>query len=195
MTTIPARPVGVLLAAGAGRRMGMPKALVRGAGGEPWLARAAGILLDAGCSPVVVVLGAAAAEARTLLPPDPRVEVVVADDWRLGMSASLAAGIRAAQATGATAAVVTLVDLPALPLAAVTRLLEPPPDRSALRRAGWDDGAPGHPVVIGRDHWGPVLDCLAGDEGAGRYLLAHGAELVDCADLGDGRDVDSAEAD
>jgi len=186
------RPVGVVLAAGAGRRMGVPKALVRGTDGEPWLARAVGILLDAGCSPVVAVLGAAADEARALLPADPRVEVVVAADWRLGMSASLAAGLYASSSTtGATVAVVTLVDLPALPLAAVKRLLEPPLEASTLRRAGWHDGAPGHPVVIGRDHWAPILDWLAGDAGARGYLLAHGAALVDCSDLGDGSDVDS----
>ncbi|MFB2597602.1 NTP transferase domain-containing protein [Herbiconiux sp. P17] len=65
----PALPgaVGVLLAAGAGRRMGRPKALVVGDDGEPWLVRGASVLQESGCADVVVVLGAEAGRARTLL--------------------------------------------------------------------------------------------------------------------------------
>ncbi|MEO7235035.1 MAG: NTP transferase domain-containing protein, partial [Lapillicoccus sp.] len=68
--TTPASPgprVGVVLAAGAGRRMGMPKALVHETDGTSWLVRAVGALTGSGCSPVVVVLGARADEARRLL--------------------------------------------------------------------------------------------------------------------------------
>ena len=55
---------GLLLAAGAGRRMGMPKALVRDDAGEPWLVRGVRALRDGGCDAVTVVLGAGAEEAR-----------------------------------------------------------------------------------------------------------------------------------
>ena len=48
---------GLLLAAGAGRRMGMPKALVRDATGEPWLVRGVRTLREGGCDAVTVVLG------------------------------------------------------------------------------------------------------------------------------------------
>jgi CTP:molybdopterin cytidylyltransferase MocA len=178
--------VGILLAAGAGRRMGIPKALV--ADGS-WLVRATALLLDAGCSPVLVVLGAAAAEARPLLPADPRVVPVLAADWRLGMSASLRAGLSAAAATDATSALVTLVDLPRLPLAALTRVLAPAAGPGSLRQALWA-GAPGHPVLLGRDHWTAVTASLAGDSGARAYLVAEGAEMMECGDLGDGADVD-----
>ena len=54
------RTLGVLLAGGAGRRMGTPKALLRDLDGTPFLARAIGILLEGGCDRVVVVTGAAA---------------------------------------------------------------------------------------------------------------------------------------
>ena len=47
---------GLLLAAGAGRRMGGPKALRVDADGTSWLVRSAGALLDGGCSGVTVVL-------------------------------------------------------------------------------------------------------------------------------------------
>ncbi|SDZ34308.1 molybdenum cofactor cytidylyltransferase [Herbiconiux ginsengi] len=57
----------MLLAAGAGRRMGRPKALVVGDDGEPWLVRGVRVLREGGCADVVVVLGAEAARARALL--------------------------------------------------------------------------------------------------------------------------------
>ena len=51
---------GLLLAAGAGSRMGRPKALVRGDDGEPWMVRSVRALTDGGCAQVTVVLGASA---------------------------------------------------------------------------------------------------------------------------------------
>ena len=83
---------GLLLAAGAGRRMGMPKALVRDDVGEPWLLRGVATLREGGCEDVTVVLGAAADEASALL-DGAGVDVVVATDWAEGMGASLRAGL------------------------------------------------------------------------------------------------------
>ena len=60
------RVAGLLLAAGAGRRMGGPKSLLRDPRGVPYLDRSVGLLLDGGCDSVTVVLGAAAADARVL---------------------------------------------------------------------------------------------------------------------------------
>jgi CTP:molybdopterin cytidylyltransferase MocA len=58
----PLRPVaGVVLAAGGGRRMGMPKALVE-LDGDRWSAGAVDTLRDGGCDPVAVVVGARADE-------------------------------------------------------------------------------------------------------------------------------------
>jgi CTP:molybdopterin cytidylyltransferase MocA len=90
------RTVGLLLAAGAGRRMGRPKALLRDNDGVPFLERGVQLLLEGGCERVTVVLGASADEARGLLGPSAApVEVVVAEDWDEGMGASLRAGLRA----------------------------------------------------------------------------------------------------
>ena len=50
---------------------------------------------------------------------------------------------------------------------------------------------PGHPVVMGRDHWLGVLDVAVGDQGARDYLAAHDHLLVECGDLATGRDVDT----
>ncbi|WP_084721598.1 nucleotidyltransferase family protein [Rhodococcus marinonascens] len=184
---------GVLLAAGAGSRMGMPKALIVSEGGEPWLARGTRVLSEAGCNPIVVVLGARAAEAEALLPDGIPVAVAIAEDWQSGLSASLRRGLEVAATLGdLDAVVVTLVDLPDLGADAVSRLGAVPPldTRSALRQAHYGD-SPGHPVLIGREHWMPLQRSLTGDSGARKYLIAHDVEMVDCSDLGSGRDVDS----
>jgi CTP:molybdopterin cytidylyltransferase MocA len=192
----PARATGLLLAAGAGRRMGTPKALLRTAAGEPWLTRAVRALHGGGCDGVAVVLGASYDEATALLPEDD-LTVVRADAWERGMGESLRAGLARLLQTGADAAVVTLVDLPDVDAAVVARVLAAwrghAPPRAAPLRAAYE-GRPGHPVVLGRDHWPPLLDSLGGDVGAQDYLtrvdVSRSVESVECADLASGRDVD-----
>lgn len=167
-----------MLAAGAGTRHGGPKALV-----VPWLADTTALLLDGGCDRVVVVLGAAAQEARVLVPDDERVTAVVADRWADGLGESLRTGL--AHATG-DAAVVTLVDLPGTPTGVIERLLARTGD---LRQAVYG-GRPGHPVYLAAGHWAPLAEGLHGDRGARAYLLQHGVVEVECGDLHDGLDED-----
>jgi CTP:molybdopterin cytidylyltransferase MocA len=174
---------GLVLAAGAGTRMGMPKALVV-RDGVPWLARATRLLLAAGCDRVVVVLGASAPEALAFVPTDDTVATVLNEDWQTGMASSLRAGLSAA--TG-DAALITLVDTPGLPLEVARRVLA---TRSPLARATYD-GRPGHPVLIAAAHWSAVADSVTGDHGARAYLDAHGVADVECGDLWNGRDEDS----
>jgi len=180
-------PVGVLLAAGAGSRMGMPKALVRDPDGTSWLTRSVAVLRDAGCDDVVVVLGARADEAAAIVPAG--VRVVVAEDWAEGMSASLRSGLAAAASASGEVAVVTLVDLPDVDSDVVRRVLAAASGPSTLARASYD-GSPGHPVVLGRDHWEPIAADVSGDAGAKAYLRAHGCALVACGDLATGADQD-----
>lgn len=178
---------GLVLAAGAGRRMGMPKALKRDPDGTPWLARATAVLLAGGCDEVTVVLGACGGEARLDLPG---VDYLICRDWDEGIGASLAYGLREITAPVATAVLVHLVDLPDVGAAVAQRLVDPEPQRDSLRRAVYG-GVVGHPVLIGRDHWAPLADELAGDRGAQAYLRAHGAQEVECGDLATGLDMDS----
>ncbi len=181
---------GVLLAAGAGSRMGLPKALVRD-GEDSWLGRGVRTLLDGGCDDVTVVLGAAADEAMSLL-DGLGVDVVIAVDWADGMSASLRAGLAALPAE-AEAAVVLLVDLPDVTSEVVRRVVADTTGPADLARATYL-GRPGHPVLLGRDHWAAVVREASGDSGARDYLVGAAAREVECGDLATGRDVDRPEA-
>lgn len=171
--------------------MGRPKALVVGDDGEPWLVRAVRVLTDGGCDRVVVVLGARAEDALPLL-EGTGATAVVAGDWEDGMSASLRAGLAALDGTDADAALVTLVDLPDVSAAVVARVLRGATGAGALRRASYA-GEPGHPVLLGRDHWAGVVAETGGDRGARGYLATHDVELVECGDLATGEDVDSVD--
>ncbi|MFI6030317.1 nucleotidyltransferase family protein [Amycolatopsis magusensis] len=178
---------GLLLAAGAGRRFGGPKALVE-LGGEPLVRRALRALEP--CSPVYVVTGAAAGEVTALLPA--AVFPVHAPEWAAGMGESLRAGLSALSSVEAGAVLVHLVDLPDVTDAVVRRLTAlAAPD--VVARATYA-GVPGHPVLLGRDHWAGIADAVSGDAGARHWLSTRNdLHLVECGDLGGGRDVDRPE--
>jgi CTP:molybdopterin cytidylyltransferase MocA len=183
--------VGLVLAAGEGRRMGGPKALLRDESGTPWVVRTVRVLQQGGVHDVVVVVGAAADEVRSALLAED-VRVVAADDWAEGMGASLRAGLGALVGLDdVTAALVCVVDTPGLNAAVVRRVAAlAGPD--VLARATYD-GTPGHPVLLGSAHFGALGDDAGGDVGARDYLSRHDARTVECGDLADGTDVDAPE--
>jgi CTP:molybdopterin cytidylyltransferase MocA len=171
--------------------MGTPKALVSDEHG-PWLSRGVRTLRTGGCARVTVVLGAESEAARALLDGS-ETAVVVADDWAEGMGASLRAGLRALAGSEDDGALVSLVDLPDLVPDVVDRVIASaaPAGPAALARATYD-GRPGHPVLLGRDHWDGVVETAVGDQGARAYLSEREVLLVECGDLATGHDVDSA---
>lgn len=178
---------GLLLAAGAGRRYGMPKALVEDGA---WLRRSVAALSEGGCDSVLVVLGASADQAAELVPEG--ADTVVATDWAEGMGASFRTGIDTLLRTAdpqVQAALVHLVDLPDVDASVVRRLAELA-GPTVVARAGFES-QPGHPVLLGREHWADVVASASGDRGA-RDWLAGRSDLVvvDCSDLAGGMDVD-----
>lgn len=165
---------GIVLAAGAGTRYGLPKVL---AADGRWLQAAVDALHGGGCDEILVVLGAAEA------PIPEGAQRVLAIDWAGGLSASLRAGLAAASGS---AAVITLVDTPDVHAAVVARVLAGAP----LARAVYD-GRPGHPVVIAREHWDAVSRSATGDSGARAFLASRtDVVAVECGDLATGVDHD-----
>jgi CTP:molybdopterin cytidylyltransferase MocA len=169
--------------------MGRPKALVE-LGGEALVVRALRVLRDGGCTPLVVVIGAAADEVRALIPAN--VQVVVEPGWEEGIGASLRAGLSALTELPSPpeAALIHLVDLPRVSADAIARLATVS-NSDVLARASYS-GSPAHPVLIGRSHWSAVVETAAGDAGARSYLAGNPrVELVECGDVADPDDVDT----
>jgi CTP:molybdopterin cytidylyltransferase MocA len=179
----------MLLAAGAGKRFGMPKALIRHRG-RLFVEAGVGVLRQASCRPVVVVLGASSVEVRTTASL-PHVDLVDNPDWASGMGSSLKAGLHALTTSDAVAVAILPVDTPGVTAAAVRRVaaLASPTVLARATFRGW----PGHPVLIGRVHWAGVAELAAGDTGARRYLADHPATGVPCEDIATGEDVDRPE--
>ncbi|MCQ1949172.1 nucleotidyltransferase family protein [Arthrobacter sp. zg-Y859] len=201
----------VLLAAGAGTRLGRgPKALLPFRG-RPLIEHQVEVLLAGGCTKVVAVLGAGSTEILASVRLQ-GAEPVVNPQWELGMGTSYRCGILAALAQEPAAAIlVALVDQPGLTPAVVSRVLAAG-RRGRIAAAGYrgPDGRlrRGHPVLLDASLASRSLERdarysgaeLAGegkpgagpDSGARAFLAAHPEllDVVDCSDLADGRDVD-----
>lgn len=154
--------LGVVLAAGSGRRFGGPKALAE-TDGRRWVDLAVTTMQQAGIGNVLVISGAwhgdvAHAEVRH----NPR--------WKEGLSSSVDLAIAAAQASNVEAVILTLVDLPGLKAEHVAAVLADP---GPLVQASYA-GTPSHPVKIAREHFSRLRTALSGDRGARAYLVANG---------------------
>lgn len=178
------RCAGLVLAAGAGQRFGGPKAPVV-IDGERLVDRAVRLLTEAGCAPVIVVLGAWVDEV-------PGATVVVNETWSEGMGGSLATGLRwLSEHSPEDAVLVTLVDLPGLTVEAVRAVLDEPAELVAATF----DGARGHPVKFARRHWLDVMVRAHGDVGARDFLRGRGdLVLVEVGHLAVGVDLDTPPA-
>ena len=168
----------VVLAAGASTRLGEPKQLAV-VGGERLLERAVRVAREAGCAPVVVVLGARAEEIRAAcVLGDARV--VVNEEWSEGMGASVRVGVGAVG--DAEGAVLMTCDQPAV-TAEHLRALMAVGDVAASAYAG----RCGVPAYFPAKAFAALME-LWGDAGA-RGLLREAATV----DLDGGElDVDTA---
>jgi nicotine blue oxidoreductase len=180
-----AQVAGILLAAGAGSRIGRPKALID-VGGEPLAARGVALLRAGGAAPVIMVTGATAV---TL----PGVITVHNPAWRTGMGSSLAAGLETVPGQ-CSAAVVALVDQPLVGPAAVARLIAAHQGGAGVAVAAYA-AQPRNPVLLAREHWPEVITLATGDKGARAFLRARPEliTLVECGDTGRPDDIDTGD--
>ena len=179
------RIAGLLLAAGEGRRLGRPKALVS-IGGRTLVERGVELLRKGGTDPVVVVTGAVPVSL-------PGVLTVHNPDWLTGMGSSLRTGLAALPA-GSAAVVVALVDQPLIGAKTVSRLISAFLDKPGLIAAGYH-GKRRNPVLIPRRYWADVAAAAEADLGARGFLRAHHdlVRVVECGDIGRPDDLDTEE--
>ncbi|MDN4645287.1 nicotine blue oxidoreductase [Arthrobacter sp. PsM3] len=183
----------VLLAAGAGTRLGRgPKALLPFRG-RTLVEVVADVLLAGGCREVVVVLGANAATVRA--GTDLSLHRVIENpDWDTGMGSSFRLGVGAA--TPGDHVLIALVDQPGLTAETVARMLASHrPGRVTAAAYGGPEGAlrRGHPLLLDAGLRAAAAESATGDAGARFFLQAHPEliDLVDCSDLSGGEDLDT----
>lgn len=171
----------VLLAAGAGTRLGRgPKALLPFQG-RTLVEVLADVLLDGGCREVVIVLGAAADSVRAGTDLG-RHTVVENPGWVGGMGSSFRQGLSSARAGDRV--LVALVDQPGLTPETVTRLLRAHRPGRVTAAAYRDEAGKlrrGHPLLLDSSLRAEAAESAAGDAGARYFLQAH-PELIDLVD-------------
>lgn len=156
--------------------MGHPKQLIMHEG-QPLVARAAAAAREAGADPVIVVLGAHAAEIEPALADFAGVRVAVNPAWESGLASSFVAGLRAAMQDDAwDGLLATLADQPLIDADALRRLIAAFRNGARLVASGYR-GVPGVPALFGREHV-PELLTLTGDVGAGPWLRNRLSDLT-----------------
>ncbi|MBI4911553.1 MAG: nucleotidyltransferase family protein [Acidobacteria bacterium] len=160
----------VLLAAGASRRLGRPKQLEE-IHGEALIHRAARLALEAGFSPVLVVLGHGADRVGKAL-EDLAVQAVHNPGWEEGMASSIRAGVSALPPE-AESVLLLVCDQLALARGLLETFRAVHAGSPGLTLASAYEGGLGVPALFPRARF-PELMGLRGDRGA-KGLLEDGA--------------------
>ncbi len=180
-----ARVAIVVLAAGAGRRFGRPKALAE-TEGRAWLEVGLARAAEAGLDRATIVVGARAEEVLRrfagLVVPGLTLSWVRNEVWREGRSTSIVRGLRDL-AGDVDGALLHSVDHPDVQARTFRRLIDrfaetgDAPARIILPVTG---GRRGHPILIGRAVW-QEIERLGPDEPLRRVVHRDDARLVEVA--------------
>ncbi|WP_281369253.1 nucleotidyltransferase family protein [Marilutibacter penaei] len=181
--------LGVVLAAGGSRRLGMPKQLLRREG-VTLLRRTVEKVLATGADAVFVVLGAGLERMRGEL-DGLQVTVVVNQGWSSGLASSLKAGACAVAAQRAGQVLLVGVDQPMLDAAHLARLLAAARERPEHEVVSGYAGTIGIPAVVTRATL-QQAGSLTGDRGLKTVLAARPRTVVDNPALAE--DIDTPEA-
>jgi molybdenum cofactor cytidylyltransferase len=184
----------LVLAAGQSRRMGGENKLLKHFDGEPLVARTVREIARTKVEEVIVVTGHQSAEVAAAL-DGTGARIIHADDYALGLSASLRAGLDALP-EGIDGIVICLADMPFLAAKHVDRLIaafDPVEGREIC--VPTRNGKRGNPVVWSMRFAGE-MKAIRGDTGA-RHLIGENEDVVvEVAMEDDGIlvDLDSPEA-
>jgi CTP:molybdopterin cytidylyltransferase MocA len=164
------RIVAIVLAAGEGRRMGGPKALLR-IGPETFLSRVVGLLSRPEVAAQLVVLGSEAERIVVEGGVPAAAAVILNPGYGEGMLTSVLRGLEAAEGLGAEAVLLHPVDHPLVEPATVDRVVEAL-GGGALIAVPSHSQRRGHPAGFSRGAWA-ALRAASPHRGARGVLLDH----------------------
>lgn len=169
----------IIVAAGTSARLGQPKQLLI-VDGKPMIVRAAEAALNAGASPVVIVLGASEDRIRGALGNLP-VDIVSNPRWTAGMGSSISVGVAhlIAQSPEVGATLIAVCDQPFFKSETVAALQKAFRGHDSIVAAHYA-GRVGVPVLFGRAYFA-ALTSLHGDQGAKQILAEYAAHVINVA--------------
>ena len=163
----------ILLAAGGSSRLGQPKQLLNFKG-KTLIRRAAEMLVDSQCDPIVVVIGAEI-ERSTAELSGLEVNICINENWQTGMSSSIISGLRSLLATqpDIDAVVITLCDQPNVNSIDIDKLITAfTVNRPPLVAAKYRETT-GVPALFSSKLFDDLFQ-LEGDKGAKSLIRSHG---------------------
>jgi molybdenum cofactor cytidylyltransferase len=191
-----AKVAGIILAAGASRRMGSVNKLLASIAGKPLVRHAVEPFVATSLSPIIVVVGYESDKVAAALEGLP-VQLVFNPDHANGQGSSVGVGVEALD-NNVTDAMIGLGDMPLLPSTLLDSLIH-----THIGREGHAcnitipafEGQRGNPVLWGKTFF-PELITLAGDRGGRQLLNDHKAaqHLIACDHSSVLRDVDTVDA-
>lgn len=166
IAAVHARTAGIILAAGSSERLGEPKQLMDWQG-IPFVRQVAQNALEAGLSPVYVILGANQQSISASLKGLP-VKIIHNPDWETGQASSMQAGL-AALSDETDSAMFLLSDQPQTGSHLIRQLLERYAQNRSPITAPMVNGQRGNPVLFSQVTFKSLKE-ISGDQG-GRKIF------------------------
>ncbi len=182
----------IVLAAGASRRMGTLKQLMK-VGERTLLEITLGAVKESAAGETVLVLGHQADVILKSIRLDGTTKLVVNESYSNGMSASIQAGLRAV-VSDSRAALIVLADQPFIQSAVIDRLISEYQNSGASIILPTYKGFRGNPVLVDRSLFHEMMQ-ISGDIGCRSLFGLHSDKIhkVPVEDIGILIDIDTAE--
>ncbi|CAN5579238.1 nucleotidyltransferase family protein [soil metagenome] len=178
----------VVLAAGGSTRLGQPKQLLAHEG-QALVRRTANAAIEAGCDPIVVVVGAEREKVATAL-RDLTATIVPNDNWPRGVGTSIRAGVARLQESDAV--ILLVCDQPKVEADLLRQLVARQQETGQPMIASSYAGTLGVPALFTRACYGRLL-ALDDETGAKALLLARPAEVASVPFEAGALDIDTPE--
>lgn len=182
----------ILLAAGSSSRMGQSKQLLE-IGGEQLLLKSTQVALQSIAEKVIVVLGANESAHRKVIEQLP-CEIIVNEDWQLGMGSSLKKGLAELLliAPKLEAVLVMVCDQPLLTSEHLNQIIKKFKLAKSQIVASYYSGSAGVPALFDKSLFEKLLN--AEDQAGAKKILIQHKEVVQTIDFAQGAiDLDTPE--